>query len=196
MFYGKIAKLTFSALLLAAGSAYAQDVTLNDGTTKVSWSEFIKAINDPMSIKGTVSETVQKTYDDAKAAYDKVVADYNDKVAAQTAAQTNYNAAVKTQSEKAAALRTANADFRKAEETLAGMNKTLTDLKSEYESLERDLNEANRDGKKVLIGWLQTASSNAESFKKDFDAGDASSDALVYYKETSGTGFGKPQIRN
>jgi multidrug efflux pump subunit AcrA (membrane-fusion protein) len=193
MFYGKIAKLTFSALLLAAGSAYAQDVTLNDGTTKVSWSEFIKAINDPTSIKGTVSEIVQKTYDDAKAAYDEVVAGYNDKVAAQTAAQTNYNAAVKTQSEKAAALRTANADFRKAEETLAGMNKTLTDLKSEYESLERDLNEAKENGVKERVGWLQTAFSNAKLFSEDYDSGDESSSAVAYYKETIGTGFGKPK---
>lgn len=189
MFLRKIAKLTFSALLLAAGSAYAQDVTLNDGTTKVSWSEFIKAINDPTSIKGTVSETVQKAYDDAKAAYDKVVADYNDKVAAQTAAQTNYNAAVKTQSEKASALRTANADFKKAEETLAGMNKTLTDLKSEYESLERDLNEANGNGNKVLVKWLDTASSNAKLFQKDYKDGNVNSSALIYCKEVTGGGF-------
>lgn len=114
MIYQKIAKFTLSALLLTAtGSAYAQEtepqvVTLKDGTTKITWSDFVNAINNPSAIKGTADrselEKAEKAYEtdsialvDAETAYttaEAKLADWQRKQNSLTGELTSLNSAL------------------------------------------------------------------------------------------------------
>ncbi len=209
MNFNKLLKFTLSGLVLAAtATAYAQGegatepkvVTLGDGTQK-TWTDFVNALNDPTTIKGTVSNDVQKAFDDALAAYNPFVTARNDAQDAYNKAQENYTTlngkyteaqqayktALTTQSEKAGALKDAKTKFAPAEKTLADMNEALATLKEEKANLEQQLRDAKTETIKVPVDWLQTAFDNATNLNTAIST-NTSTDTKIYYKKTQSEG--------
>lgn len=212
MNFNKLLKFTLSGLVLAAtATAYAQGegatepkvVTLGDGTQK-TWTDFVNALNDPTTIKGTVSSDVQTAFDaalakynpfvtarkDAQDAYNEAQENYTTLNGKYTDAQRAYQTAYDDQRAKADLLKQANANFAPAEKTLADMNEALATLKEEKANLEQQLRDAKTETIKVPVDWLQTASTNANAFYTDYDNTVSDSDKKIYCKTITNTGWG------
>lgn len=212
MNFNKLLKFTLSGLVLAAtATAYAQGegateptvVTLGNGT-QTTWTEFVNALNDPTTIKGTVSDEVQKAFDAAKDKYNPYVTARNEAQKAYNDAQDNYTTlnglytkaqqayktALTTQSEKAGALKDVKTKFAPAEKKLADMNTDLATLKEEKANLDQQLRDAKTETIKVPVDWLQTAYDNATAFYIDYDKQDSDSNQKIYCKTITNTGWG------
>lgn len=174
MNFNKLLKFTFSGLMLAAtATAYAQGegateptvVTLGNGT-QTTWTEFVNALNDPTTIKGTADDTQLKKATDA------------------------YNAALDVQKQKDDALKDAQKAYSDAETQLSDWKEELSDLTTQQGNLSAQLTQAMANGKKVALGWLSTANTNATNFYIDYKKGNTESLLKIYYKEETGGGFG------
>lgn len=117
MNFQKIAKFTLLSLLLAGGAtAYAQsteptEVMLKDNKTKVSWSTFVNAINNPSSVQAdrTALDKAKKDYTADSLAY--VSAD-----ALETETRTVYETASKNLTQWQSRLQTLNSSTDKTPE--------------------------------------------------------------------------------
>lgn len=157
-------------LFTASASAYAQEeakvVTLANDAGAVTWSQFVNAINNPSSIQGSADDTALKA---AQAAYAS-------NVAKQEEADNAYTVAAKA--------------FSDAEAQLKKWQDDRQSLVSDQGNVSADLITEQGKTAKEPFEWLKTAYSNALTFYTDFEAGNTSSNAKIYYKEITGGGFG------
>lgn len=69
MIINRLLKVTLSAMLVAGGGAVVAQgpVTLKDGKEKITWAQFVQALNNPTTVKGTVdpNSDVYKQYQTA-----------------------------------------------------------------------------------------------------------------------------------
>lgn len=167
MNFNKLLKFTLSGLVLAAtATAYAQVegatepkvVTLGDGTQK-TWTDFVNALNDPTTIKGTAD------------------------AAKLNEAQDAYNKAVVNQKEKDSALKAAQKAYNDAETQLSDWKEELDALKTIQSNHTASYTLAIGQTEKVTVGWLKTAQTAAQKFLEDYNKNDQSSTLLIYYKE-------------
>ena len=162
-------KLSLSALLLAAAthSAIAEApaepkvVKLGDGTTTISWSEFVSRINDPSTIPANSDDkdvsAAKDALDAAKGTYKNDSTTAVNAAAATKAAQATYDASLAEYNNKSRELSTQQSLYSNAVNALA---------------LENNKNES--------PDWLTTSNTNAETISQQYQ--DAQGDMKFYYK--------------
>ncbi|MDE7472930.1 MAG: hypothetical protein K2M68_05020, partial [Muribaculaceae bacterium] len=150
----------------------------NDAKTKISWADFVKAINNPETVKGVVDpeSTVAKTYATAQARLTAAQTALETRTQEKAAADSTLNAANE-------ALATAKADQTKAGQALTAAQKAYTDANDEYTDAvgnQGDANTAITAKQKQIDGY------NAD-LKKRFDDVIASNQATIKTNETNYT---------
>nr|MBD5377901.1 hypothetical protein [Bacteroides sp.] len=148
MSFKTLLKTTLAVAVLGGSSmAYAQEtttatVTLADKETKVPWSTFVKAINDPNSIEGKASEALVKAWEEAQTdsinaldALKTVKTKLDEYVKATAAAEKLYNDSVAY----IPTLQTKLSDLRTKRTTA---NENLTKATGQYQTAKIDYNQA------------------------------------------------------
>lgn len=161
-------------MLAGGATAYAQsteptEVMLKDNKTKVSWSTFVNAINNPSSVQGTADRSKLTEAEEA--------------LTAAQDAQTKANAA----------LPIAQKAYDDAEAQLKKWQDDRSDLQSEQSNVSANLTKAYGNTEMVQATWLSTAYANASEFYPAYDNDIQSSPARIYYK-TETTGRGKVKM--
>lgn len=189
-------------LLLAVGSsAYtvveAQEVTLKDGKTKLSWADFANAVNNPSQIKGSASQEAIDALDTAKGnlktAQDDAKKKADNLTAAKNALQVKEDSLSRWEkqiSTYGGLLSGYNSTLATYQTDLTTHQAALSSLNTRLNTYSSDLTEEEKNYTMELPASLKTIIANARAFSDLIDAGEAG--GKVYYKVTSKSGlFGK-----
>lgn len=173
-------ELTFSALLLTATvAAFSQgtqggEVALRNGTgTIVSWSDFVKAVNDPSSITVSVPEELKTNLDNAKDAYDDAKTAANEAAMSVRSAEDAYNGT--------------NHQLTLWNDSIVTLNTESTKTSNELNILRNDLkNLEDSDAPMSTASWLTEVIQKVNVFQGYFNAigvdNRKAAKGAVYYK--------------
>lgn len=196
MTFKRMFRFASAFLLLAVGSsaytvAEAQEVTLKDGKTKLSWAAFANAVNNPSQIKGSASQEAIDALDGAKAnlkaAQNVAKTKADDLTAAKNALQVKEDSLTMWQNQ-----------ISTYSGLLSGYNSKLTTYQAELATLNTqlstyssDLTEEEKNYTMELPASLKKIIANAREFSTLYSAGETG--GKVFYKK-SASGFGGKSV--
>lgn len=173
MKFKRMLKFTLSALLLAGSvSAYAQEgeapkvVTLSDTDgTKVTWAEFVKAINNPGNLTVNVSDADMKEKEEV---YNLLVRQRTDTVTKVENTKKAYDKAQNDLSLWTTNLSMAQAKLTLLNTNLGKKNSEIVDKNGELANKREELNGYKNTTNMETDEWLAKSYVNAAAFAKAF----------------------------